>query len=532
MNHFDEMTALLYLEGQLDADHANEVSEHLGTCAACKELLRALETESMWLRQALAVEDEAIPARLAEAPERAGPPWGWIVALGLSAGGVYTLWSGIIEPWQVQASQAGFTQGNLLTMLFFSGAFWKGWDAMRSLMEFLAMGTLTILVTWLLRRHWRRLTTFAVVVGFFLCALLTASPANAAETKHGDPSYTLPAGQEVHTDLMVAGERVEIDGDIDGDLVVWAREVVVNGHIKGDILCFGQDLRVDGPIDGNVRSFTETTDIDSTVARNLMAWSKEITVESKGTVGGSATVGSTDATFNGRIGGDVLGMMHTLDVNGFIGGNVKLHGDYLDFGSNADVQGHIRYDGRHDPEIAQGAKVGSIERTIPKEEPSYQRPRYYWHRVLLWGVGFVYGLVLLLLLPGFFADATAACKKYVPAGGFGLLFLFGTPIAALIACFTIVGLGVGIATLLLYFIAIYTSTVFVAGWLGEALLGAKPGMGHAIARLALGLFILHVLRILPYIGGWILFVAIFWGFGALMMALYKRMRPQLSPAAV
>lgn len=399
---------------------------------------------------------------------------------------------------------------------------------MRSLMEFLAMGTLTILVTWLLRRHWRRLTAFAVVVGFFLCALLTAPSADAAETKHGDPNYTLPSGQELHTDLFAAGERIEIDGDVDGDFVVWAQTVVVNGHIKGDILCFGQELRVNAPVDGNVRVFTESTDLDSTVGRNLMAWSKVITIGSKGSVGGSATVGSTDATFDGKVGSDVFGFIHTIEVNGFIGGNVKLKADYLNVGSTGEIKGRVQYEGGHDPEIAQGAKIGSIDRIIPKTEPEYERPHFYLHHIVLWGVGFVYGLVVLFLLPGFFMDATQACKKYVPAGGFGLLFLFGTPIAAVIACITIVGLGVGIATLLLYCIAIFSSTIFVAGWLGEVLLGAKSGMGHAVLRLALGLFILHVLRVLPYVGGWILFVAIFWGLGALMLALYKRLRPQLS----
>lgn len=530
MNHFDEMTALLYLEGQLDADHASEISDHAKSCVQCRELLGALEREGVWLRQALAAEDEAIPVRLMEAPERGGAPWGWIAALGFSAAGVYTLWTGFIEPWQSQAAQAGFTQGNLLTMLFFSGAFWKGWDAMRSLMEFLATGTLMLLAMWLLRRHWRRLTTFAIVVGCFLFALLTASPARAAETKHGDPNYTLSAGQTVHTDLFAAGERIEIDGDVDGDFVVWAQTVVVNGHVKGDIICFGQELRVNGAVDGNVRSFTETTDINSTVGRNLMAWSKEITVENKASIAGTATVGSTDATFDGKIGGDVLGLIHSLEVNGQIDGNVTLRGDYLNVGSTGAIDGHVKYDGRHDPEIAEGAKVGSIERIVRKSEPEYRSARYYWHQVLSLGVGLVYGLVLLLLLPNLYFDATQACKKYVPAGGFGLLFLFGIPIAAVIACITIVGLGVGIATILLYIIAIYSSTIFVSGWLGELLLGARPGMGHAIGRFALGLFILHVLRILPHIGGWILFIEIFWGLGALVLALYKRIRPQMSMA--
>ena len=531
MNHIDEMTALLYLEGQLDASRAQEVNAHRATCDACRELLGALEREAVWLRQTLAAEDEAIPARLLEAPERGSTPWGWVTALALSAGGAYTVWSGIVEPWRAQAAQAGFTQGNLLTMLFFSGAFWKGWDAMRSLMEFAAMATLTFVVSWLLRRHWRRLTTVAVVMSAFLCALTLASAAGAAETKHGDPNFTLASGETVPTDLIVFAERTEINGEVDGDLIVWSQVVRVTGHVKGDVICGAQSLRIDGTVDGNVRSFAQSVDITGSVGRNLTTWSSETNLEDKGSVGGSITFGSDDASLAGKVGGDVLGMAKSLDVTGAVGRDVRLRADQLTIGPRAEIKGHVRYASKHDAEIAQGAKVGSIERVVPQTKPQYERARFYWHRILLWGVGFVFGLVLLLLLPGFYADATAACKKYAPAAGFGLLFLFATPIAAIIACCTIVGLAVGIATLLLYAIAFFSSTVFVAGWLGEALLGPKPGMGAAIGRLALGLFILHVLRVLPYVGEWILFIAIVWGFGSIVMAIYKRLRPQVAIAA-
>ena len=39
MNHFDEMTVLLYLEGQLDAERAREVKEHAASCPSCRALL-------------------------------------------------------------------------------------------------------------------------------------------------------------------------------------------------------------------------------------------------------------------------------------------------------------------------------------------------------------------------------------------------------------------------------------------------------------------------------------------------------------
>ena len=210
-NHYDEMTVLLYHEGQLDAGYADEVSAHLASCAACRALLHALEAEAVWLREAFTAHEESIPARLIEAPGRRTAHWGWIIAFALSAGGVYTLWSSFVDPWLAQAQQAGFTQGSLLTMLFFTGAFSKGWDAMRTVMEFLAMATLGSVVIWLLRKHWKRFPMVAAVMGALACALALPPSAGAAEVKRGDPSYTLPAGQEVKTDLIVWAARTRIE---------------------------------------------------------------------------------------------------------------------------------------------------------------------------------------------------------------------------------------------------------------------------------------------------------------------------------
>src|ERR1700693_173121 len=446
MSHFDEMTALLYLESQLNADHAQDVSTHAATCAECRELLHALETEGVWLRESLAGDEEAVPSRLIDAPEGHSAPWGWISALGLSAGGAYTLWSGFIEPWRAQAAQAGFTQGNLFTMLFFSGAFWKGWDAMRSLMEFLAVATLGLVVMWLLRRRWRSLTTITVVLGSMICSLAIPPVASAAETKHGDPNYTLPAGEEVKTDLIVFADRTQISGTVDGDLIVWSRRGIVTGHITGDILCFAQELTVNGPVDGNVRTFAQNATLSNKVGKNVMAWAQELDLTETASVGGSVTVGAGNAELIGHIAGDVLGFAESFGVTGS------------------------------------------------------------------------------------FCEPERASGKTAQAVVFGLLFLFATPIAAIILCVTIVGLGVGISTLFLYFIAIYSAQVFVGSWLGERILGSGVGVGAGLGRLALGLLLLRAIGMLPYVGHWISFLVVALGLGAMVLALYRYMRPQLAPS--
>jgi cytoskeletal protein CcmA (bactofilin family) len=530
--HFDEMTGLLYLEGQLNAAHSEQVSAHLGTCAACRELLRALETENTWLREALTIDDESIPASVIAAPERHSAHWGWWAAFALLAGGVYTVWTGFIEPWYAQASNAGFSQGNVLTMLFFTGAFWKGWDSMRTLTEFMAVATLGMVAIWLLRKQWQRFTAIAFVLGALACGLTMPQPVAAAEVEHGDPAYTLPAGQEVKNDLIVVANRTQIDGDVDGDLIVASQELTVNGHVKGDILAFGQEVRVNGPVDGNVRVWCQAVSLTSTIAKNAMVFSQVVELDSKAKVGGTMTIATGAAQLNGQVGGDVLATADLVGINGSMGRDVTSRSDRLNIGPSGEIAGHTKYIGRRQPEISAGAKLAiPIEITYQKRGPNYSQGAYYWHQTLFWGAGFLLGLVILLMAPGFFFDVSQACKKIGPAMGFGALFLFATPIAALLVCFTIVGLGVGLPVLALYGIAIYATKIFVGAWLGEKLLGNSVGFGPTVGRMALGLLILRALRMLPYIGLLSGLLTVLLGLGAIVLAVHRRVAPPATAAA-
>jgi hypothetical protein len=95
-----------------------------------------------------------------------------------------------------------------------------------------------------------------------------------------------------------------------------------------------------------------------------------------------------------------------------------------------------------------------------------------------------------------------------------------------------VGLGVGIVSILLWIIAIYAAQIFVGAWIGEKILGAKVGVGAATARLALGLAIIHAVQMvpIPFERPLIGLVVTAWGLGALSLAIYKNVRPQLAVA--
>src|SRR5207245_9978468 len=94
--------------------------------------------------------------------------------------------TGYGQRWEQELEQAGFGGSNLLGLLIFQGAMWKGWQSMMTLLEVLAMVTLAGLGAMLFRRRIRRGSALALVFAGFCTVLALPTGASAAEIRKGD----------------------------------------------------------------------------------------------------------------------------------------------------------------------------------------------------------------------------------------------------------------------------------------------------------------------------------------------------------
>jgi cytoskeletal protein CcmA (bactofilin family) len=529
--HLDEMTCLLYIERQLDRARGQEVSAHTQECAPCRTLLKALERESRLLTRSLLEEDEALPSRLAQFQERArrSMQWIWGIVVGLAATGVYALYSGYVAPWQQQLEQAGFGGTNLLGLLIFQGAFWKGWQSVMTLFEVLAVLTLAGFAMMIFRRRSRRGYILAILLASLISSAALAGPASATEFRKGQTTETVTSDEVIHGDIYLTGERARVDGTVEGDVFVFAQSAEINGHVKGDVIAFAHTTRITGQVDGNIRAFNNTLTITGTVNKNVMAFAESVELDAAGKVGGSFTGFLNNPILDGQIGGDVLLFDNHTSINGKIAGSVQAKGESFSVGPKGEIGGHIKYEGNKEPEVSSQAKLASpVEFKKQVHTREYTATSYLWQAI--WAAALVlFGLVLFLLMPAFSHEAVANAERYGASFGLGVLVMFGVPIAAIITCVTVVGLFIGISTLFVWYAALYFAQVVVGGLVGQWLLGRTSEAWPVIGRMILGLLLLRVCTAVPHIGGWVKFAVILWGLGAISLAIYRRFQPLLTP---
>jgi cytoskeletal protein CcmA (bactofilin family) len=540
MDHLDEMTCLLYAERQLDRARAQAVSAHTQDCAACRTLLRALDRESRLLTRAMLEEDEPLPARLAEFQERARKSFGWIwgVVFGLAATGVYALYTSFIEPAQLRLEQAGFGGTSLLSLLVFQGAFWKGWQSVITLLEVLAMVTVAGFGLVVFRKRLRRGSALALVLAGLCAALVLPSPAGATEFRntHGGTAE-VRQDESIKGDIYLSGERIRIEGTVDGDVYALGKDIDIDGHVTGDVISGCQAMRVRGKVDGNVRAAGNNGIISGSVGRSVTWFGDSVTVDSAGRVGGTVSMFGGNLAVDGQVVRDILFFGNGVSVNGTVLGSIWERGESLFIASTGQVGGRIQFKGEHEANVSPGAKLASpVEFTQRERKSEYSTGHYYIWRII-WTAAFILlGLVLFLLLPKFASDAVAAGERVGAPIGLGVLIFFGVPIAAILACVTVVGLPLGLLTFALWFLAVNCAELVVGTVVGNWIFGKTTDTWGLIGRMAAGFALvrivytpiapLHIIGFLVGLGIWI------WGIGAISLALYSRLQPKVTSSSM
>lgn len=367
----------------------------------------------------------------------------------------------------------------------------------------------------------------AVLFMVILATVLLAAPALAAEVR-GLDDVTIASGEVVDDDLYVAGSSITIDGTVNGDLWAVGGTVTINGTVNGDVVAAAQKVDINGEVTQAARVIASEVNIDGYVGGDLLVGSSELTISSTAEIGGDLLFGGSSARIDGLIHGYIRGGGDEVTLADGVGGDVQLDLDNLTVASTANIQGNLTYTSENEADIQSGAQIGGTT--------THHLPGVKWE----FGVGLLSGILgnllgfLMVLAIGVLIVLLAPRRMALIADslrnkpwwslGWGAIILFVTPVAAIVVCITIVGIPLGLIALALYGIAIYLSQIPVALFIGRWIIGyfnKTDSRAILVGALALGLAILCLLRLIPYLGFVIGLATVLFGLGATLVSLKR-----------
>src|SRR6185503_10697586 len=203
---------------------------------------------------------------------------------------------------------------------------------------------------------------------------------------------------------------------------------------------------------------------------------------------------------DGRVGIDFKGFGSKVTVSGAVEGDVDGFGQTVNVESTARVGGNVTGHVDSAGDLIGGTKS---EQIVEREQRRnhYERFGYYFGQVTRLAGAFLTGLVLLWLFPALREVSLPNVMAVLRSFGIGLAAAVTLPVAAVIVCFTIVGIPLGVLTFVLGAIGLYFSKAVIAQIIGRGVLRNRPTPPHFAATLGVGLVIVIVSINLPWIGG-------------------------------
>lgn len=382
----------------------------------------------------------------------------------------------------------------------------------------------------LLRRRTRVLLGAVMITG----ALLTGV-AIATEFRGGDAIQI--SRTEILDDLFLAGGDINVDAHVVGDLFAAGATVQLadSSLVENSFMAAARRVDLNGTVVNSARVFAQDLNVRGHVQRNLMAFVATLITDATSWVENDISLYGGSGIIRGRLGGDLTGEVGQLVIAGQIDGNVDVRAEEITVLPTAIIGGKLRYASKNEVKVEEGAQIlGGLDRVTAEEA---KKGSGYTFGSFLWDVWWylaavAVGLTMLVLFRGFVMDVRdAALGSSLSGLGLGFLFLICTPVAAGVLAVTLLGIPLAILVLIAWFVLLYVSKIFVALAAGHWLLGrlrADHGSSPLLS-LSAGLLLITFATLIPVLGFVVKILIISLGFGAFLMAAYRR-RQQNAPA--
>jgi cytoskeletal protein CcmA (bactofilin family) len=362
-----------------------------------------------------------------------------------------------------------------------------------------------------------------IVIGIMLALFALTSVAGVAMASSTDnqTNVVLPTADS-HKGLYVrTGENVTIDGTITGDAWLAGSKVVINGDIDGSLYAAASEVIVKGVVRGNVMAAGSRVTIEGKIGGSAYLAGSEITTDNQSTVAGSMVAFGSIYNQQGSVGTQAYLFGSQVTIDGPIGSNTKIYASEVTLGKNAQINGNLAYASDAKVSIANDKNItGSITKIADTAKPNAGTSivAISMGTVFMLAASLLLGLVAFSVLPGS-ARATADWEQshLTKTLLYGIGFAFLVPVVLLVTALTLVGFELAILGLLVYIAVLMLGGVMTAYCIGKWLLKRKTYSTATLAlELLVGVGILSVIGLIPFVGSLVGFFAAIAGIGAIV----------------
>ncbi|MDH3596745.1 MAG: polymer-forming cytoskeletal protein [Rhodospirillales bacterium] len=357
--------------------------------------------------------------------------------------------------------------------------------------------------------------------------VVIAVPCAAAENDHRG-TLTGSFAQE----QFIAGEEVRVEAATVGDLFAAGGEIVFDGLAAEDVIAAGGSLRLRDMVVEDLTAAGGEIDISGEVRDDLIAAGGRLHQGPDSVVGGYALLAGGSLDLEGRIKGNLKAAGGRIRLSGEVTGDVDLSAGRITLAPGARIGGKLTYRSGSEADIAPGAVVaGGVERVKGEvfEVPVLTVIGFAvggWIVVVL-GLTLV-GAVLQAAVPALLTEATDTLEAR-PWASFGLGFALAvaTPVAASLLFVTLFGGPLALFLLALFAAALAFALIAVANWLGLRIARLFAGsrenetVSRRILWTFLGVFVLGLIALVPFVGFLVVCIAVSLGLGACALQFWR-----------
>lgn len=311
---------------------------------------------------------------------------------------------------------------------------------------------------------------------------------------------------------------INISDEIKDNLFSAGYQVNNEASVIGDAFLFGMDVSQNGNISNNLFVGSQIADIKGKIDHDLFVGATTVNLNKDTVIANNAYIGSSTANLAGIIKGNLYVATNTLTISGTVEGNIQAEVTNLTLEKTAIVKGTINYTSQNDLKIEDGAVYSGIEKKDQTVEKNNFIDITFWTNKLFSLLSLLLvGVILLTLIPKKSEEITNTIKnRFWSSFGWGLIVLIILPIIMLFSMIIIIGFPLAMILFSIYLTIIYLSKIFVGIVIGSLILRGK---WLAIWYMTLGLILIILITMLPWIGNLVNFVIPLLGLGAVYLVI-------------